>query len=188
MRFERQLGTNKHFAEIRFEMGPTQNGREGLEFIRDVQEGNLPEAVIPFIQQGFEMAMHNGPIGSYPMANLRVRLLGGQYISSESSPLDFEVAAQLGFREAAPKASPALLEPIMELEIQVPDSYTGAVVSDINRRHGLILGMDNKDHYQIVKAEVPLRNLFGYVGDLRTMCAGRGIMTMRFTRYDLAIL
>ncbi|MCB0843119.1 MAG: elongation factor G [Bacteroidetes bacterium] len=184
--FERQTGGRNHFAEIHFDIGPGEKGTEGLTFINEVKDGNIPKMFIPSIKKGFASAMLTGPIGSHPMQNLMVRLKDGAIHDTDSQPLDFEVVAQMAFREASHEADPILLEPLMRIEIITKDIYTGAINGDLNRRGGVLEGIENRAGYQIIKAKAPLRNLFGYANDLRQISAGRARASMRLAGYVAA--
>ena len=150
-----------------------QDGKEGLDFVNDIVGGVIPREFIPAIQKGFEQSMVNGPLAGYPIDSMKVRLFHGSYHDVDSDSLSFELAARVGFREAARKCGPQLLEPIMSVEVLSPDEFTGSVTGDLNRRRGVMKGMDTRSGAQVIKADVPLSELFGYVTDLRTITSGR---------------
>jgi elongation factor G len=154
-----------------------------LEFVNDIVGGVIPREYIPAVQKGFEQSMVNGPLAGYPIDSMKVRLFHGSYHDVDSDSLSFELAARIGFRESARKASPILLEPIMAVEVVTPDEFTGSVTGDLNRRRGLMKGMDSRPAGQVVKADVPLSELFGYVTDLRTITSGRASATLTFAHY-----
>jgi elongation factor G len=128
--------------------------------------------------------MKNGPLAGYPIEKMKVRLFHGSYHDVDSDSLSFELAARIGFRHASAKASPKLLEPIMSVEVVSPDEYTGPITGDLNKRRGLMKGMDTKAGAQVIKADVPLSELFGYVTDLRTITSGRAAASLTFSHYE----
>ncbi|MBL7870827.1 MAG: elongation factor G [Cyclobacteriaceae bacterium] len=184
--YKKQTGGRGKFADIVFEMGPRVLGPEdkpGLEFVNDIVGGVIPREFIPSVQKGFEQAMVNGPLAGYPIDSMKVRLFHGSYHDVDSDSLSFELAARIGFKEAAKKCGPQLLEPIMGVEVISPDEYTGSVTGDLNRRRGIMKGMDTRGGAQVIKADVPLSELFGYVTDLRTITSGRASATLTFSHY-----
>jgi elongation factor G len=184
--YKKQTGGRGKFADIVFEISPRVLGPEdkpGLEFENDIVGGVIPREFIPAIQKGFESSMVNGPLAGYPIDSMKVRLFHGSYHDVDSDALSFELAARIGFREAARKCAPQLLEPIMGVEVISPDEYTGSVTGDLNRRRGLMKGMDTRGGAQVIKADVPLSELFGYVTDLRTITSGRASATLTFSHY-----
>ena len=181
--YKKQTGGRGKFADIVFEIGPREDGKEGLEFVNDVVGGAIPREFIPAVQKGFTQAMVNGPLAGYPIDSMRVRLFHGSYHDVDSDSLSFELAARIGFRESARKCSPQLLEPIMAVEVVTPDEFTGSVTGDLNRRRGIMKGMDTRGTAQVIKADVPLAELFGYVTDLRTITSGRAAASLTFAHY-----
>jgi elongation factor G len=184
--YKKQTGGRGKFADIVFEIGPRELGPEdkpGLEFENDIVGGVIPREFIPAIQKGFEQSMSNGPLAGYPIDSMKVRLFHGSYHDVDSDALSFELAARIGFKEAARKCAPQLLEPVMGVEVISPDEYTGSVTGDLNRRRGLMKGMDTRGGAQVIKADVPLAELFGYVTDLRTITSGRASATLTFSHY-----
>ncbi len=184
--YKKQTGGRGKFADIVFEIGPRELGPEdkpGLEFENDIVGGVIPREFIPAIEKGFEQSMVNGPLAGYPIDNMKVRLFHGSYHDVDSDSLSFELAARIGFKEAARKCAPQLLEPIMGVEVISPDEYTGSVTGDLNRRRGIMKGMDTRGGAQVIKADVPLAELFGYVTDLRTITSGRASATLTFSHY-----
>ncbi|MEQ8574570.1 MAG: elongation factor G, partial [Fulvivirga sp.] len=146
--------------------------------------GVIPKEFIPAIEKGFREAMKNGPLAGYPLDSMKVRLFHGSFHDVDSDSLSFELAARIGFKEAAKKAKPVLLEPIMGVEVVTPEEYTGALTGDLNRRRGIMRGMDTRGTATVIKANVPLSELFGYVTDLRTMSSGRATASLTFSHYD----
>ena len=184
--YKKQTGGRGKFADIVFEIGPRELGpddKPGLEFENDIVGGVIPREFIPAIEKGFAQAMVNGPLAGYPIDNMKVRLFHGSYHDVDSDSLSFELAARIGFREAAKKCGPQLLEPIMGVEVISPDEYTGSVTGDLNRRRGIMKGMDTRGGAQVIKADVPLSELFGYVTDLRTITSGRASASLTFAHY-----
>ncbi len=182
--YKKQTGGRGKFADIVFELGPREDDKVGVEFINEIVGGAIPREFIPAVQKGFEAAMANGPLASYPIEAMKVRLFHGSYHDVDSDALSFELAARIGFREAAKKANPVLMEPIMAVEVTTPDESTGAVTGDLNRRRGLMRDMEIKGGVQVVRAYVPLASLFGYVTDLRTITSGRASATLTFSHYE----
>jgi elongation factor G len=182
--YKKQSGGRGKFGDIVFEIGPRTDEKTGLEFVNAIVGGVIPKEFIPAIQKGFEEAMKDGVLAGFPIESMRVRLFHGSYHEVDSDALSFELAARQGFKEAARKCAPKLLEPIMALEVITPDEYTGPVTGDLNRRRGLMKGMDTKAGSQVVKADVPLSELFGYVTDLRTLTSGRATANLTFSHYE----
>jgi elongation factor G len=182
--YKKQTGGRGKFADIVFEIGPRSDGKEGLEFVNEIVGGVIPREFIPAIQKGFEECLKNGPLASFPMDSFRVRLFHGSFHDVDSDSLSFELAARTGFRESAKQCGPQLLEPIMSVDVVTPDDYTGSVTGDLNRRRGLMKGMDSKGNATVVKANVPLSELFGYITDLRTLTSGRATASLTFSHYE----
>ena len=184
--YKKQTGGRGKFADIVFEMGPKDEDFEGsgLQFVNQITGGVIPKEFIPAIEKGFKQAMINGPLANYPIDDMKVRLYHGSFHDVDSDSLSFEMAARIGFKEAAKKANPVLLEPIMAVEVVTPDEYTGSVTGDLNKRRGIMKGMDTRGVSQVIKADVPLSELFGYVTDLRTITSGRATASLTFSHYD----
>jgi elongation factor G len=189
---KKQTGGRGKFADIVFEFGPadkewlTENPGKHFQFINDIFGGSIPREFIPAISKGFEQAMHTGVLASYPVENVKVRIFDGSYHQVDSDAMSFELCAKSGFREAAKKAKPVLLEPIMRVEVITPDQYMGDVTGDLNRRRGMLEGMDSRAGAQVIKAKVPLSEMFGYVTQLRSLSSGRATSTMEFSHYSPA--
>ncbi len=188
--YKKQTGGKGKFADISFELGPkpadpeTGEIKPGLEFVNGIVGGIIPKEFIPSIQKGFNESMKNGPLAGYPIEAMRVRLFHGSFHDVDSDALSFELAARIGFKEAARKCKPQLLEPIMAVEVLTPEEYTGPITGDLNRRRGLMKGMDTKGTSTVIKGNVPLSELFGYVTDLRTMSSGRATASLTFDHYE----
>ena len=184
--YKKQSGGRGKFADIVFEMGPQDEEfeGEGLQFINKIVGGKIPREFIPAVEKGFKNAMENGPLAGFPVQTLKVRLYDGSFHDVDSDSLSFELAAGIAFKKAALKARPVLLEPIMSVEVTSPDEFTGGVTGDLNKRRGIMKGMDMKGNSQIIKADVPLSELFGYVTDLRTLSSGRASASLTFSHYN----
>ncbi len=184
--YKKQSGGKGKFADIVFELSPVDEDyeKDGLQFENKIVGGVIPKEFIPAIEKGFTQAMANGPLAGFPLDSMKVKLYHGSFHDVDSDALSFELAARIGFKEAAKKAGPVLLEPIMAVEVVTPDEYTGSVTGDMNRRRGIMKGMDVKGNSQVVKADIPLSELFGYVTDLRTMSSGRATASLTFSHYD----
>ena len=182
--YKKQTGGRGKFADIVFELGPRTDDQLGLEFINEIKGGAIPKEFIPSVQKGFAAAMANGPLASYPIEAMQVRLIDGSFHEVDSDSISFEQAASIGFREAAKKAKPVLLEPIMDVEVITPDEFTGAVTGDLNKRRGIMKGMDARGSLQAIKAAIPLAELFGYVTSLRTITSGRASASLTFSHYE----
>ena len=184
--YKKQTGGRGKFADIVFEIGPKDEDyeKEGLQFVNEIVGGVIPREFIPAIQKGFDQAMVNGPLANYPIDSMKVRLYHGSFHDVDSDSLSFELAARAGFKEAASKCNPVILEPIMAVEVVTPDEYTGTITGDLNKRRGIMKGMDTRGTSAVIKADVPLSELFGYVTDLRTNSSGRATASLTFSHYD----
>ena len=187
--YKKQSGGKGKFADIQFTIEPVvaaegEEVKEGLEFVDKIKGGAIPKEFIPSVQKGFEQAMVNGPLAGYPMDSLKVTLFDGSFHAVDSDALSFELAAKIGYKAACKSANPSLLEPIMKLEVVTPEANMGDVVADLNRRRGQVAGMDSRNGAQVIKATVPLSEMFGYVTSLRTVTSGRATSTMEFSHYD----
>ena len=182
--YKKQSGGRGKFADIQFEIGPADEGVTGLQFIDEIKGGVIPKEFIPSVQKGFEEAMQNGPLAGYEMDSMKVRLFFGSFHAVDSDQLSFELAAKMGYRNSLTKVKKVLLEPIMKVEVVTPDEYMGDIIGDLNKRRGMIEGVDAKDGTQHIRAMVPLSNMFGYVTALRTISSGRATSTMVFDHYD----
>jgi elongation factor G len=171
------------FADIQVILSPNDEGQEGLQFVNEISGGSIPREFIPSVEKGFKASMDNGVLAGYPLTSLKVRLIDGSFHAVDSDALSFELAAKMAYREALPKCKPVLLEPIMKIEILTPEENMGDVIGDMNRRRGQLLGMDSRAGAQVIKATVPLSEMFGYVTQLRTITSGRATSTMEFDHY-----
>lgn len=186
--YKKQSGGRGKFGDIVFEIGPADevDGKVpmGLQFVNEVKGGNVPKEYIPAVEKGFRDAMKDGPLAGFEIDSLKVSLLDGSYHAVDSDALSFELAAKLGFRESAKAAGAVILEPIMKLEVLTPEENMGDIVGDLNRRRGQINSMDDRAGSKVVKAVVPLSEMFGYVTTLRTLSSGRATSTMEFSHYE----
>jgi elongation factor G len=183
--YKKQSGGRGKFADISFILEPVEDiEQEGLEFVDKIKGGNIPKEFIPSIEKGFKEAMKAGVLAGFPVDSIKVTLLDGSFHAVDSDQLSFEIAAKMAYRNAMPLANPVLLEPIMKLEVVTPEENMGDIVGDLNRRRGQVEGMDDRNGAKIVKAKVPLSEMFGYVTDLRTMSSGRASSTMEFNNFD----
>jgi elongation factor G len=181
--YKKQSGGRGKFADIQFKVGPRSDGKEGLEFINNVKGGRIPKEFIPSVEKGFKEAMNTGVLAGFNVDSLQVTLNDGSFHPVDSDALSFEIAAKLAFKNSCPKANPVLLEPMMKLEVITPELNMGDVVADLNKRRGVMEGMDDKNGAKVVKAKVPLSEMFGYVTSLRTITSGRATSTMEFSHF-----
>ena len=182
--YKKQSGGRGKFADIVFEIGPREDEKPGLEFVNNIVGGVIPREFIPAVQKGFEEAMKTGALAGYPMDSMKVRLFHGSFHDVDSDSLSFELSARMGYKESAKQAGAKLMEPIMAVDVVTPDEYTGPITGDLNRRRGIMKGMDSRQGAVILKADVPLSELFGYVTDLRTMSSGRATASLTFSHYE----
>jgi elongation factor G len=181
--YKKQSGGRGKFADISFVMEPAEEGKAGLEFINKIKGGNIPREFIPSVEKGFKEAMKNGPLAGFEMDAMKVTLKDGSFHAVDSDSLSFELAAKIGYRNAAKLAKSVIMEPIMKLEVLTPEINMGDVVGDLNRRRGQVNNMDDRAGAKVVKAQVPLSEMFGYVTALRTLSSGRATSTMEFDHY-----
>jgi elongation factor G len=182
-RYKKQTGGRGQFGDCHIEIEPLPDG-QGFEFVNAIKGGVIPTGFIPAVQKGIEEAMAQGVVAGYPMKGVRVRLYDGSYHTVDSSEMAFKVAGSMAFKEAAAQARPALLEPIMEVTVAVPEAHVGDVIGDLNSRRGRPLGMEPKGSMTEVKAEVPMSEMLSYAPDLRSITGGQGDYTMDFARYE----
>ncbi len=182
--FKKQTGGRGKFADIIVKVGPVDEEKTGLQFIDSVKGGNIPREYVPSVEKGFRNAMQNGVLAGFTVENLKVQLLDGSFHPVDSDALSFEICARQAFRAACAKAKPTLLEPIMRVEVVTPEEYMGDIIGDFNKRRGQVEGMESKAGARVVKARVPLAEMFGYVTALRTISSGRGTSSMEFSHYE----
>ncbi len=183
-KFVRQTGGTGQYGHVKFRLEPLERG-SGFEFVSEIVGDTIPKEFIPAVEQGVQDALANGMLGGYPMVDLRVTLFDGSYHDVDSNEMAFKIAGSMGFRNGAMDAGPALLEPIMNVEVVTPEDYMGDVMGDLNRRRGIVVGMDEQPGGKVVKAQVPLAQMFGYSTDLRSATQGRAVYSMEFDDYEI---
>jgi len=182
--YKKQSGGRGKFADIVFTMEPADEGVQGLQFESIIKGGNVPKEFVPSVEKGFKEAMKNGPLAGYEMDSMKVTLKDGSFHAVDSDQLSFELAAKLGYKSAAKAAKAKIMEPLMKLEVLTPEENMGDIVGDLNRRRGQVNDMSDRNGAKVVKALVPLSEMFGYVTALRTMSSGRATSTMEFSHYS----
>ena len=183
--YKKQSGGRGKFADIVFTMGPVDEDFEGdgLQFVDSIKGGRIPKEFVPSVEKGFKEAMKNGPLAGFTMDTLKVELKDGSFHPVDSDQLSFELAAKMGYKSAAKSAGAVILEPIMKVEVVTPEENMGDIVGDLNRRRGQVNNMSDRSGAKVIKAEVPLSEMFGYVTTLRTLSSGRATSTMEFSHY-----
>ena len=182
--YKKQSGGRGKFADIVFTLEPAEEGKSGLEFVNKIKGGNVPKEYIPSVEKGFKQAMSNGPLAGFEVDAIKVTLKDGSFHPVDSDSLSFELAAKIGYKQAAKAAGAVIMEPIMKLEVLTPEENMGDIVGDLNRRRGQVISMDDRAGSKVVKATVPLSEMFGYVTSLRTLSSGRATSTMEFSHYE----
>jgi elongation factor G len=182
-KYKRQSGGRGQYGDVWIEVQPLESGK-GFEFVDKIFGGAIPKNYIPSVEKGVQQAMSEGAVAGYPIVDTRIILYDGSYHEVDSSDMAFQIAGAMALRKAILEAGPVLLEPIMEVEVVIPDEYLGAISGDLNSRRGRIMGMDVKGKLQIVKAQVPQAEMFTYANDLRSFTGGRGTYSMRFSHYE----
>lgn len=181
--FEKELGDRKHFGEVRLMLAPLPRGG-GIEVVNKIPPGLIPEEFYPAIEEGIQEGLISGVIAGYPMVDVKVEILGGSYREGESSPMAYKMAAVSAFRDGCAQAEPILLEPIMNVDVITPSEFMGEVIGDINARRGEVEMITPKGPVSEIKAKVPLKSMFGYSTDLRSLTQGRATFTMQFAMFD----
>ena len=184
-KYIRQTGGRGQYGHVWIEVEPKAPG-EGFEFENDIVGGSIPREYIPAVEKGIKEALDSGVLAGYPVVDVKVRLFDGSYHDVDSSEMAFKIAGSMAFKDGVKRANPILLEPIMDLEVIVPEEYMGDVIGDINSKRGKILGVRPRSGAQVITAEVPLSEMFGYATDLRSLTQGRALFTMQFARYEEA--
>ncbi|MCH8240807.1 MAG: elongation factor G, partial [Proteobacteria bacterium] len=179
---KKQTGGSGQFARIKLELEPAAAG-SGFEFVSKIVGGNVPREYIPGVEKGIKSVLDNGVLAGFPMLDIKVSLVDGAYHEVDSSVMAFEIASRAAFREAALKARPKLLEPMMKVEVVTPKDYVGGIIGDLTSRRGQVQGQDMRGNATVINAKVPLANMFGYVNTLRSMSQGRAQYTMQFADY-----
>ncbi|HNR85057.1 MAG TPA: elongation factor G [Taishania sp.] len=182
--YKKQSGGRGKFADIVVKISPQDDQEKtGLEFINSIKGGNIPKEFIPSVEKGFKESMKNGVLAGFLVEAMKVELVDGSFHAVDSDSLSFELAAKMAYREALKKCRPILLEPIMKIEVVTPEENMGDIVGDLNRRRAVVRGMDDRNGAKVVKADVPLSEMFGYVTQLRTLSSGRATSSMEFSHY-----
>jgi elongation factor G len=181
-RFVRQTGGSGQYGIVYIDIEPAPG--EGFDFVNKIKGGSIPIEFIPAVEKGVEEALENGVKAGFPMVDVRVTLVDGKYHDTDSSEIAFKVAGSLAFQEAAKRAKPVLLEPVFSVEVVTPEEYMGDVIGDLNRRRGRVHGMEARGNAQVITADVPLSEMFGYATDVRSMSQGRATYTMQFDKYE----
>ncbi len=184
-KYIRQTGGSGHYGHVKLRIGPNEMGK-GFEFINEIKSGSVPREFFKPIEQGIKQAMEGGVLAGYEMVDIKVTLYDGSYHEVDSDEMAFKIAASMGFKEAARKASPVLLEPIMSVEVVVPEDFMGVIIGDLNSRRGRIEGIEHRAGSQVIKALVPLAEMFGYATQMRSNTQGRATFSMHFAHYDEA--
>jgi elongation factor G len=182
--YKKQSGGRGKFADIVFTIEPAEEGKPGLEFINKIKGGNVPKEFVPAIEKGFKDSMKNGPLAGFEVDAMKITLKDGSFHPVDSDSLSFELAARMGFKASAKAAKAVIMEPIMKVEVLTPEENMGDIVGDLNRRRGQVNAMDDRAGSKVVKALVPLSEMFGYVTSLRTLSSGRATSTMEFSHYE----
>jgi elongation factor G len=181
-KFVRQSGGRGQYGDVYLEVEP--NAGEGFLFENKIVGGSIPKEFIPAVEKGVKEALETGVLAGYPMVDIKVQLTDGSYHEVDSSEMAFKIAGSMGFKEAVRRAKPVLLEPVMDVEVVTPEEYMGAIVGDLNSRRGRILSMEARGSSQVIRANVPLGQMFGYATEMRSMTQGRATYTMQFARYE----
>jgi elongation factor G len=182
-KFVRQSGGRGQYGHVVLKIEPQELGT-GYEFVNGISGGAIPKEYIPAVDKGIQEQMQNGILAGYPMVDIKVTLFDGSFHEVDSSEMAFKIAGSMGFQEGCKRASPVLLEPIMKVEVVTPEDYLGNVTGDLNRRRGILQGTEDSITGKIIRAEVPLSEMFGYATDLRSATQGRATYTMEFVRYN----
>jgi elongation factor G len=182
-RFVRQTGGKGMFADVTIEIEPQEPGK-GFEFENEIVGGSIPKEYIPAVEKGIEEAMRNGILAGYPVVDIKIKLTDGSYHEVDSSEMAFKIAGSMAFKEACAKAKPRLLEPIMDVEVVVPEEYMGDIIGDLSSRRGRIGGMFTRGEARVIAASVPLAEMFGYATRMRSISQGRAVYSMQFSRYE----
>jgi elongation factor G len=181
---KKQSGGRGQFAEVYIEFSPMEDGGTGFEFVDNIVGGSIPREFIPSVSKGIESALSQGPVAGFPVEGVKARLYDGKFHNVDSDQLSFEIAGRMAFREAARLAKPVLMEPIMDVEVITPEEYMGDVIGDLSSRRGRIQSMGQRNDAQVIKAQVPLSEMFGYSTDMRSITQGRALYSMQFGHYE----
>jgi elongation factor G len=184
-KFIRQTGGRGQYGHVKIKLEPQEPGK-GYEFVNDIVGGSVPREYIKPVDQGIKEAMEGGVLAGYEMVDIKASLYDGSYHDVDSSEMAFKIAGSMAFKEAARKASPVLLEPVMSVEVVVPDEFMGDIIGDLNSRRGRVEAVEHRAGSQVIKAYVPLSEMFGYATDMRSRTQGRATFSMHFSRYEQA--
>jgi elongation factor G len=184
-KYIRQTGGRGQYGHVKLQVDPNEKGK-GFEFVNDIVGGSVPKEYIRPIEHGIKEALEGGVLAGYPMVDVKVTLYDGSYHEVDSDEMAFKIAASMGFKEAARRASPVLLEPIMSVEVVVPEEFMGTIIGDLNSRRGRIEGVEHRAGSQVIKSLVPLAEMFGYATQMRSNTQGRATFSMHFAHYDEA--
>ena len=184
-RHKKQTGGSGQYAKIDYTIEPAEPG-EGFSFDSKITGGSIPKEFIPAVEKGFKQMLGEGPLCGFPVVDFKVTLYDGNYHEVDSSEMAFKIAGSMGFKTGVQKAKPVILEPMMKVEVETPEEYMGDVMGDLNRRRGIVGGMDDAPSGKIIRAEVPLAEMFGYATDLRSATQGRATYSMEFEKYNEA--
>jgi elongation factor G len=182
-KYKKQSGGRGQYGDVWLEIEPLHSG-ENFEFVNKIFGGAVPRNYIPSVEKGVKQALSEGVLAGYPLVNMKVTIYDGSYHPVDSSDMAFQIAGAMALRKCAQEAKPVLLEPAMDLEVLVPEEHMGPITADLSSRRGKILGMDVRGDMQVMKAHVPLAEVFKYATDLRSMTQGRGSYSMKFSRYE----
>src|SRR5699024_9551304 len=181
---KKQTGGSGQFAKIQISIEPMEvEGDNVYEFVDSITGGRVPREYIPSVSRGIEDAMQMGVLAGYPLVGIKATLIDGAYHDVDSSEMAFKIAGSMALKEAVPRANPVLLEPVMDVEVRTPEEYMGDVIGDLNSRRGMIQSMEDASGVKVVRALVPLTEMFGYIGDLRSKTQGRAVYSMQFSNY-----
>ena len=181
----KQSGGRGQYAHVVMNVEPNETGA-GYEFINKIVGGAIPKEYIPAVDKGIQDAILNGPLAGYPVEDIKVTLFHGSFHDVDSNEMAFRIVGSMAMREAMRRGGPKLLEPIMDLEVVMPDEYLGAVMGDVTSRRGIVKGYEPRDKTQVLKSTVPLSQMFGYATDLRSLTQGRAVFTLAFAEYQQA--
>jgi elongation factor G len=184
-KFIRQTGGRGQYGHVKIKLEPQEPGK-GYEFVNDIVGGSVPKEYIKPVDHGIREAMEGGVLAGYEMVDVKATLYDGSYHDVDSSEMAFKIAGSMAFKEAARKASPVLLEPVMSVEVVVPDEFMGDIIGDLNSRRGRVEAVEHRAGSQVIKAFVPLSEMFGYATDMRSRTQGRATFSMHFSRYEQA--
>ena len=183
-RHKKQTGGRGQYGHVWIELGPNTEGDEDFVFEDKIFGGSVPRQYIPAVEKGLRESIEEGVLAGYPVVGVKITLYDGSYHTVDSSEMAFKIAASMAFKKGAEQAKPVLLEPIVDVEVVVPEAFMGDIIGDLNKKRGRIMGMDPQAGRQVIKAQAPMSEMFKYATDLRSMTQGRGSFTMEFSHYE----